>query len=56
MAFHRGDRIATVMVLGWSIFLIGTAALVGTILGKLQPTFWALHLYPLATMCEMAAC
>ncbi|URI06912.1 sensor domain-containing diguanylate cyclase [Aquincola tertiaricarbonis] len=51
---RRGDRTATVMVLGWSVFLVGTAALVGTILGKLQPTFWALHLYPLATMCEMA--
>lgn len=49
-----GDRTATVMVLGWSVFLLGTAALVGTILGKLQPSFWALHLYPLATMCEMA--
>lgn len=54
MRARRHDRIAMVMVLGWSIFLVGTAALVGTILGKLQPGFWALHLYPLATMCEMA--
>ncbi|MCR5867560.1 MULTISPECIES: diguanylate cyclase [Aquincola] len=51
---RRRDRTAMVMVAGWSIFLVGTAALVGTILGKLEATFWPLHLYPLATMCEMA--
>lgn len=51
---HRRDRPAMVMVAGWSIFLVGTAALVGTILGKLEATFWPLHLYPLATLCEMA--
>jgi diguanylate cyclase (GGDEF)-like protein len=52
---RRGERVAAYMLIGWAFYAVGAGAMAGLVRGQVEPTFWNLHLYPLATMIEMSA-
>ena len=50
----RGERVAAYMAVGWAFYALGAVTIAALLRGYLEPTFLAQHLYPVASMIEMA--
>jgi diguanylate cyclase (GGDEF)-like protein len=55
MRARQGDRMAAYMLIGWTIYVLGTLCLIGLLRGLLPANFWTLHLFQWASLLEMLA-
>lgn len=51
----RGERVAMVMLFGWTFYLVGALTTSALLRGYIEPSFWAQYLYPFSIMIEMTA-
>jgi diguanylate cyclase (GGDEF)-like protein len=51
----RGERVAVLILIGWTFYTFGALTTAGLVRGLVEPTFWTQHIYPLSTLIEMSA-
>lgn len=57
IAFRRmreGDRAATYVLMGWSVYSVGVVGIVGLLFGLFPVNFWTMHAFQFASLLEMA--
>jgi diguanylate cyclase len=52
---RRGERVAAFMLFGWAVYCAGAMSIASLLRGWVEPSTWALYLYPVSTMVEMSA-
>ncbi len=52
--WRGGDRAALYVLLGWGVYSVGVAAIVGLLAGVLPVNFWTLHGFQFGSMLEMS--
>lgn len=52
---RRGERVAMIMLFGWSFYMLGALTTAALLRGFVEPSPLVQHLYPLSTMIEMSA-
>ena len=56
LAWQRGrdgDRVARLMGLGWTAYIVGALSMAGLLRGVLPADFWVLHLFQFSSLVEM---
>ena len=50
---RRGERVATIMLVGWAFYVAGAFTAAGLLRGYIEPGPWVQHVYPLTMIAEM---